>query len=180
MTAERPKGELGERSKILSLKVVAEIVKEKKKQGEKIGLVTGCFDIVHLGHIIVFRQAKQHVDVLIIGVEMDETILISKGHNRPVNNLSDRCEVLAEMFSVDLIFPTEFVIKYGDAERNDKLYEKLYKKIKPDFLITDIANDDYWKEKEKRAAIMGIGFLGFELPQFNSSTAIAQKIQEDF
>ncbi len=180
MTAERQKGEHSEKSKILSLEEVARIVRERKEQEEKVGLITGCFDIIHLGHIELFRAAKQRVDLLIVGVEMDETILISKGPGRPINNLSERCEVLAEMSSVDLIFPTKFVIEYGALEINDKLYEELYKKIQPDFLITDITNDKYWKEKEKRAAIMEIGFLGFEDPNINSSTAIARKIQENF
>lgn len=47
-------------------------------QGKKVGLVTGCFDILHFGHISIFEFAKSHVDILLVGIDSDESIKINK------------------------------------------------------------------------------------------------------
>ena len=149
---------------------------EEKKQGKTVGLITGCFDILHIDHTTLFRSAKQHVDVLVIGVERDES-LKSKNPNRPFNTLTWRCEMLSELTSVDLVFPIEFVIEYKTSEVNNKMYEALYKRIRPDFLITSPIADEYWKEKRQRAQNMGLGFLGLEMEKRISSTDIINKLQ---
>ena len=78
------------KGKIRLLKELYSIVNKHKKRGKTIGLITGCFDILHIGHIELFQSAKNQVDILIVGVENDETIKRSKGTNRPVNNQDTR------------------------------------------------------------------------------------------
>ena len=64
--------------------------------GPRVGnlaLVTGCFDVIHRGHIDLLRQASQ-LGVLRVGVNTDEAIRQLKGPSRPVNNEDDRVAVL--------------------------------------------------------------------------------------
>ncbi len=76
--------------KVKSLVQVAKIAVLAKKAGKKVGLITGCFDVVHSGHVDLFRFAKKHCDLVIVGLDSDETIKINKGSNRPIHNIFQR------------------------------------------------------------------------------------------
>ena len=56
--------------------------------------VNGCFDVLHRGHIELFKYAKSLGDFLVVGVDTDERISSFKGKNRPINTLQDRIEML--------------------------------------------------------------------------------------
>lgn len=165
--------------KIVSLDRLAEILRIKESEGKKIGLITGGFDIMHVGHVRLFQFAKEHVDILVVGVEQDETIRLSKGAHRPVNPLATRCDVLSAFRNVDYIFAVPFVFRYGESEKVDAQYTALYRQLIPHFLITNMPADKYWELKKKGAWETGIGFLGQKTPKDTSSSIISQKIQED-
>ena len=63
--------------------------------------VNGCFDILHRGHIELFKYAKSLGDHLVVGIDSDDRIRTSKGVNRPVNNLEDRIEMLRSIRYID-------------------------------------------------------------------------------
>jgi D-beta-D-heptose 7-phosphate kinase/D-beta-D-heptose 1-phosphate adenosyltransferase len=86
---------------------LSEIVNELKKQGKKIVFTNGCFDIIHKGHIALLNKARQAGDVLIVGVNNDNSIRKLKGADRPINNLDDRITVLAGLQSVDYLIAFE-------------------------------------------------------------------------
>lgn len=65
--------------------------------------VTGCFDILHIGHIKLIQFAKEYGKV-IIGINSDKAIRLLKGENRPVNNQEDRKEVLESIKKVYKVF----------------------------------------------------------------------------
>ncbi|MDX2215232.1 MAG: D-glycero-beta-D-manno-heptose 1-phosphate adenylyltransferase [Oculatellaceae cyanobacterium bins.114] len=71
----------------------------------RIVLTNGCFDILHAGHVSYLAQAKALGDVLIVGVNVDETVRHLKGSDRPVNALPDRLAVLAALECVDYLVP---------------------------------------------------------------------------
>ena len=54
----------------------------------------GCFDILHIGHIALFKYARSLGDELIVGIDSDEKVKRDKGKNRPFNCLYDRMEIL--------------------------------------------------------------------------------------
>jgi len=174
MSSEVPKPT---EEKIISLDRLAEILQLKRSEGKKIGLITGGFDVIHVGHVRLVRFAKEHVDILVVGVEQDETIRLSKGPNRPVNPLVARCDVLSAFYSVNYIFAVPFVFQYGPDEKIDEQYTKLYRQLMPDFLITNTAADSFWELKQKSAQDIGIGFLGQKTPKDTSSSSIAKIIQ---
>lgn len=86
---------------------LTEIVNDLKKQGKKIVFTNGCFDIIHKGHITLLKKAREAGDVLIVGVNNDNSIRKLKGPERPINNLEDRLTVLAGLQSIDYLIAFE-------------------------------------------------------------------------
>lgn len=82
------------------IKVIAEKCRFERKV---IGFTNGCFDIVHAGHVTYLEKAKNLVDVLIVGLNSDESIRRIKGKNRPINSEYDRALVLSALKSVDWV-----------------------------------------------------------------------------
>ncbi|MCR4755394.1 MAG: D-glycero-beta-D-manno-heptose 1-phosphate adenylyltransferase [Lachnospiraceae bacterium] len=76
-----------------------------KKSGKKIVFTNGCFDILHSGHISYLRKAKESGDILVVGINSDESVKRLKGEGRPVNDLKDREMVLASLSFVDYVIP---------------------------------------------------------------------------
>jgi len=69
----------------------------------KIVWTNGCFDILHRGHIELFKYAKSLGDYLVVGVDTDERVKASKGPARPFNCLNDRVAVLGAISYIDEI-----------------------------------------------------------------------------
>jgi D-beta-D-heptose 7-phosphate kinase/D-beta-D-heptose 1-phosphate adenosyltransferase len=90
-----------------SLDDVMQAMVSAKKQGEKIVLTNGCFDILHPGHIRYLQQAKELGDRLVVLVNSDESVKRLKGPERPVNDLDYRMEMLAALECVDWVVPFE-------------------------------------------------------------------------
>jgi len=65
--------------------------------------VNGCFDIVHIAHIRLLKYAKSLGNTLIVGVDSDSRIAISKGKLRPINDVKIRNEFLESLSCVDLV-----------------------------------------------------------------------------
>ncbi len=150
------------------------------------GLVTGCFDILHLGQIEFLRRAKGKVDTLVVGVDKDETVFF-KGLERPVFGLKQRCETLAALDSVDFVFPIPFALKAYDENPEDvALFEELTKKLfnlasltaGVHCLITNEVTDQFWREKAIRADKLGISYVGLKVERPTSSSEVATKIQQ--
>jgi D-beta-D-heptose 7-phosphate kinase/D-beta-D-heptose 1-phosphate adenosyltransferase len=79
------------------------IVNELKNKKRKIIFTNGCFDILHIGHIKYLEKAKSFGDILIVGLNSDESIRRLKGENRPINTQSDRAYILASLEVVDYL-----------------------------------------------------------------------------
>jgi D-beta-D-heptose 7-phosphate kinase/D-beta-D-heptose 1-phosphate adenosyltransferase len=67
----------------------------------KVIWTNGCFDILHRGHIELFKYAKSLGDYLVVGVDDDKRVRASKGDGRPVNTLRDRIELLKSIKYID-------------------------------------------------------------------------------
>jgi len=63
----------------------------------------GCFDILHRGHIELFKYAKSLGDYLVVGIDTDQRVANSKGPSRPVNCLIDRVAVLEAIRYIDKV-----------------------------------------------------------------------------
>jgi len=93
----------------------------------------GCFDVLHRGHIELFKYAKSLGTELHVGVDSDNKIKKDKGNNRPFNKLEDRVELLKSIKYIDKVYV------FNDADALDELV----KRVKPYVLI--VGSD--WKGK---------------------------------
>lgn len=84
----------------------------------------GCFDILHVGHVRYLRDARALGDLLIVGVNTDESVRRLKGPSRPVQSENDRAEILAALGTVD------FVVLFGQETPLE-----LIEAIAPDVLV---------------------------------------------
>lgn len=82
-------------------------IKAEQLKGKKIVFTNGCFDILHRGHVTYLNQARDLGDLLIVGINSDESVKRLKGPERPVNMLEDRAYVLSALKSVDYVIPFE-------------------------------------------------------------------------
>lgn len=99
-------------------------IEEKRKLGNKIVFTNGCFDIIHKGHVSLFKEAKTHGDILVVAVNGDESIQKIKGKNRPINTLEDRLSVLSSIEDIDFLTSFENITS-----------EKLIRLIQPDVFV---------------------------------------------
>lgn len=112
------------RNKIKTLTALAAMVKELKRRNKKIVTTNGVFDILHLGHIYSFLNAKKYGDVLIIALNTDRSVKKIKGNLRPINNQNNRALLLASLAMVDYVFLF-----------NEKTPEKVLAELKPNFHV---------------------------------------------
>ena len=103
----------------------------------------GCFDILHPGHMELFKIAKSLGDRLIVGLDTDEKVRKDKGSNRPINSLDFRKSMLESNKNIDLVIP------FGSRQELEQTIE-LYS---PDILLVggdwrdgDVVGREYAKE----------------------------------
>lgn len=132
----------------------------------RIVFTNGCFDILHLGHIDYLSKARSTGDVLIIGLNTDDSVRRLKGSSRPINDENARARILASFNFVDA------VVLFNE----DTPYD-LIKAIQPDILVKgsdykpeDIVGYDILKAKD--GEVITIDFL-----EGYSTSGIADKIK---
>lgn len=151
--------------KILSRQMVNTF--RKDHADKRIVFTNGCFDILHIGHIRYLQEAAKLGDVLIIGLNSDESVRRLKGSDRPINNENDRAEMLSSLGFVD------YVSIFEDDTPLD-----LIKTIQPDVLVK---GGDYKPEDiVGREIVEGRGGKLVLLPfvEGKSTTNIIEKIKQ--
>jgi D-beta-D-heptose 7-phosphate kinase / D-beta-D-heptose 1-phosphate adenosyltransferase len=120
---------------IKTLKEITILSEELRVKNNRIVFTNGCFDLLHAGHVRYLETAKSFGDVLIVGLNSDQSVTRLKGENRPINNQMDRAYILAALETVD------YVVIFDE----DTPYQ-LIEAIKP---ITLVKGGDY---KDKKVA----------------------------
>ncbi len=90
-------------NKIKTLDELKSIIHDLKLKNKKIVFTNGCFDILHTGHTRLFSFAKKQGDILILGLNSDDSVKRLKGSERPINSQEKRAEVLANFSQIDYI-----------------------------------------------------------------------------
>lgn len=90
-------------SKFRPLKDLARLRVDWSERGKTVVWTNGCFDLLHVGHIRSFRDAKALGDILIVGINSDASVRAIKGNSRPIVNQSDRAEMIAALEMVDYV-----------------------------------------------------------------------------
>jgi D-beta-D-heptose 7-phosphate kinase/D-beta-D-heptose 1-phosphate adenosyltransferase len=100
---------------------------KKKFKNINIGFTNGCFDLIHPGHIDFFDKCKKKCDLLIVGINSDNSIKLIKGINKPLIKEKYRAIHLSNLTNVD------YVIIFNELSPL-----KLIKFLKPDVLFKGI------------------------------------------
>lgn len=110
--------------KILSRQELVNRVAWWRMQDQKVVLTNGCFDLLHVGHVHLLREAAAQGDVLIVAINSDDSVRRLKGGNRPLIAADERAALLAALNSVDSV-----VVFDEDTPR------ELLEEVRPDILV---------------------------------------------
>ncbi|MAS94802.1 MAG: D-glycero-beta-D-manno-heptose 1-phosphate adenylyltransferase [Verrucomicrobiales bacterium] len=98
---EETVSDLSDIKKFVPRQNLPELLEQLRREGKKIVFTNGCFDLLHVGHVLLLRESKELADVLIVGLNEDESVRRRKGEGRPVRNLGQRVAYMAEVDEVD-------------------------------------------------------------------------------
>lgn len=145
-------------------RLVARVAIERR-EGKKIVLANGCFDLFHVGHIRYLAGAKELGDCLIVGINSDEQVRKLKGENRPFMPENERAEVVSALRFVDFVTIFE--------EPN---VEELIRAIRPDFHAkgTDYTTETVPEREIVREYGGQVAIVGD--PKDHSSTELISKV----
>jgi D-glycero-beta-D-manno-heptose 1-phosphate adenylyltransferase len=108
-------------SKVIPRDVLQRKLAEHKRHGECIVFANGCFDTLHVGHIRYLEGARREGDVLVVGVNADDSVSPLKGPGRPVLDEDARALLVAALRCVD------YVVLFSESN-----VETLLEKLRPD------------------------------------------------
>lgn len=111
-------------AKILSRAAAARTFARLRAQGKTVVFTNGCFDLVHIGHLRLFKKARTYGDALVVAINSDASLARLKGPKRPLVPEKYRAELLAALEPVD------YVVIFGE----DTPYEVI-RQLKPDILV---------------------------------------------
>jgi D-beta-D-heptose 7-phosphate kinase/D-beta-D-heptose 1-phosphate adenosyltransferase len=97
---------------------------DKVRKGRKVVFTNGVFDLLHVGHVRYLKEARALGDILVVGVNKDESVRALKGPTRPIQNENDRAEILAALEAVS------FTVLFGEETP-----AKLIETVRPDVLV---------------------------------------------
>lgn len=106
---------------IVTQNEIIKIVQDGHKNNKTFVVTNGCFDILHIGHARYLKETKNFADFSIVLLNSDKSVKLIKGEDRPINNESDRAELLTFLSCVD------YVVLFEESSP-----AKLLEKIKPD------------------------------------------------
>src|SRR5262245_52352458 len=81
----------------------AAFAERQRASGRRIVFTNGVFDLLHPGHVRYLRQARALGDILILGLNGDESVRRNKGPDRPITSQDERAEILAALECVDAV-----------------------------------------------------------------------------
>lgn len=153
-------------SRILAEDELERILAYWRFKGYTIVFTNGCFDILHLGHVDYLAQAAALGDILVIGVNTDDSVQRLKGNDRPVNSQQARAMLLAALRFVDAVV---------FFEQDTPL--ELIRRIQPDVLVK---GSDYKADEVVGYDVVmakGGSVVTVELTEGFSSTSIIDRLK---
>jgi cytidyltransferase-like protein len=162
-------------SNTIKLVDITDIITYRTQQPDKIiGLVVGCFDIIHHGHVELLEFAKTKCDILLVGLDCDESIKLSKGEHRPIFTFKKRAAVLSAISAIDKIFQIP-PYSFGGPE-SELVQAEILTQTKPHIVVTAVNSDLWWENKKRRAEAHDIKFIPYDGKVESSSSMILEKL----
>ena len=157
--------------------VKIEDLKRIRKENKKIVFCSGCFDILHSGHVYFFKQCKEFGGILVVDIGSDKIIRDLKGPDRPINSQNNRAFLVSNLQDVD------YAIIGGEEMIEGKIdFKEIMEELKPDvFVLND--DDSGIEAKKTLCNQLGIGLklVPRILPENldkTSSTKIINKVKK--
>ena len=91
------------KEKIKAVESLLEALEKERSKGKMIVFTNGCFDIIHPGHVQYLEDARNCGDLLVLGLNSDDSVKRLKGPERPLNRQEDRAAQLSGLESIDYI-----------------------------------------------------------------------------
>jgi len=91
--------------RINNLRSLSKIRASIRREKRTVVFTNGCFDLIHSGHIHLFKEAKKLGEVLMVAVNSDESVKKIKGPSRPIFPLAERLEILEAIQFIDYLLP---------------------------------------------------------------------------
>ncbi|MGL5901978.1 MAG: adenylyltransferase/cytidyltransferase family protein [Cetobacterium sp.] len=132
-----------------------------------VGYTSGVYDLFHVGHLNLLKNAKGLCDKLIVGVTTDE--LVSYKNKKAVIPFSERLEIVRSIKFVDAVIPQEDMDKF-------KMWEKL--KFDVMFVGDDWFKTEKWEEIEKKLKKVGVRIIYFPYTKGVSSTLLNEVLKK--
>lgn len=155
--------------KLVTINDIISIRDSLQKKGKIIVFTNGCFDLLHAGHLELLQRAKSYGDVLVVGLNSDQSIKRIKGEKRPIVNECDRAVMLSGLECVDYI-----IIFDGDSP------QKLIEAVRPNVLVKGadwigkkIAGEDFIQSTDGQVKYI-------QLKEGYSTTNIINKITREY
>jgi rfaE bifunctional protein nucleotidyltransferase chain/domain len=126
-------------SKIVSRENLRELLRQRKRNGDRVVFANGCFDTLHVGHVRYLEGARREGDVLVVAVNSDASVCGLKGPGRPILQESARAELVAALRAVD------YAVIFGEQN-----VEALLEFLRPD---VHAKGTDYTSETVPERAI---------------------------
>ncbi|MBN1622656.1 MAG: adenylyltransferase/cytidyltransferase family protein [Endomicrobiales bacterium] len=156
---------MGRNPKIISRKALKKIINNLKKKKKTVVFTNGCFDLLHIGHVRLFKKAKSYGDVLVVAINSDSSLKRLKGSGRPLVSQGKRAELLSSLESVDFV---TFFDEQTPAE--------ILKELKPDILVK--GGDYKIGEIVGRDSVKKV--FRFPVIKGNSTTGLIKKILSSY
>jgi D-glycero-beta-D-manno-heptose 1-phosphate adenylyltransferase len=154
-------------SKVIPRDVLQHKLAEHKRRGERIVFTNGCFDTLHVGHVRYLEGARREGDVLIVGVNADDSVGALKGHGRPVLDENARALLVAALRCVD------YVVLFTESN-----VERLLEELRPD---VHAKGTDYTAQTVPERAIaarLGIRVAIVGDPKDHSTKAFLESVRQ--
>lgn len=132
--------------KIIKYKDLKRLRAKANREKKKIIFTSGCYDLLHLGHIIHFHFCKSKGDILVVNVGNDRTVRELKGAGSPINNEKFRARMVAALEVVDFVAVSE---EFGKMDHN-----KFVELLRPDIYVLNITDSAI---EAKRALVEKVG-----------------------
>lgn len=92
-----------ESGKVLSREELLATIRKEREKGRSVAFANGCFDLLHVGHIRYLTASAAEADILVVGLNSDESVRELKGEGRPLMPEGERAEILAALRPVDYV-----------------------------------------------------------------------------
>jgi len=145
---------------------LSRIVRNLKREGYRVGLINGVFDLIHAGHIDIIEKAKRLCDYLIVAINSDSSTRRLKGRGRPILNERERIRIVSALSDVD--FVTVF---------NEDTAKETLAIIRPDFHIKGVEYRGKTLPEEEIDTRYKIKLILLGTKKLNSTSDIIKRIK---